>query len=71
VVATYEVDELGLDLVGRIGADNIMWASDYPRGDSTWPHSRQAIEESGLSKLDPDTRRKIVWDTAARIYGIS
>jgi predicted TIM-barrel fold metal-dependent hydrolase len=71
VVATYEDDELGLELVDRIGADNVMWASDYPHGDSTWPHSRNAIEQSGLGKLDPGTRRKIVWDTAARVYGIS
>jgi uncharacterized protein len=71
MVATYEVDELGLELVDRIGADNVMWASDYPHGDSTWPQSRQAIEESGLGKLDRATRRKIVWDTASRIYHIS
>jgi predicted TIM-barrel fold metal-dependent hydrolase len=71
MVATYEEDELGLELVGRIGADNVMWASDYPHGDSTWPNSRQAIDESGLSKLDVGTRQKILWDTAARIYRIS
>jgi predicted TIM-barrel fold metal-dependent hydrolase len=71
VVATYEVDELGLALVSQIGEDNVMWASDYPHGDSTWPHSRQAIEQSGLSKLDQVVRQKILWDTAARIYHIS
>ena len=71
MVATYEVDELGLELVDRIGADNVMWASDYPHGDSTWPQSQQAIEESGLGQLDPESRRKIVWDNAARIYGIA
>ncbi len=38
-----------------LATDNVMWASDYPHGDSTWPQSRQAIEESGLGQ----TRRGI------------
>ena len=71
VFATYEEDELGLELIGRIGTDNVMWASDYPHGDSTWPHSHQAIEESWLGKLDAATRQKILWDTASTIYGIA
>jgi uncharacterized protein len=71
MIATYEEDELGLGLVDRIGPDNVMWASDYPHGDSTWPHSRQAIEKSPLSRLDAATQRKILWDTAARIYQIA
>jgi predicted TIM-barrel fold metal-dependent hydrolase len=71
VYATYEEDDLGLELLARIGADNVMWASDYPHGDSTWPHSREAIGESWLSKLDADSRQKIVYDNAARLYAIS
>jgi predicted TIM-barrel fold metal-dependent hydrolase len=71
VIATYEVDELGLELIHRIGEDNVMWASDYPHGDSTWPYSRQAIAKSGLGGLDEGARRKVLWGTAARIYQIS
>jgi uncharacterized protein len=70
VIATYEVDELGLELVDRLGPDNVMWASDYPHGDSTWPNSREAIETSKLGGLPAPTRQKILWDTAARIYRI-
>jgi uncharacterized protein len=71
VFATYEEDELGLELIARIGADNVMWASDYPHGDSTWPNSHQAIEESWLGKLDPPARAKILHDTAARVYQLA
>lgn len=70
VIATYEEDELGLELIDRIGADNVCWASDYPHGDSTWPHSYESIMKSGLGKLDPRTRAKIIHDNAARIYGL-
>ena len=48
VFLTYEEDNIGLAYLDRIGADNVMWASDYPHGDSTWPNSRDAIATSRL-----------------------
>ena len=71
VFLTYEEDHLGLELLSRVGASNVMWASDYPHGDSTWPNSRQCIRESGLRTLPAADRRLILWDNAARLYGIS
>ncbi|GMU79636.1 MAG: amidohydrolase [Acidimicrobiia bacterium] len=68
VFITYEEDPIGLAFLDRIGTDNVMWASDYPHGDSTWPNSRAAISSSALGALDPPTRRKIVHDNAARLY---
>ena len=47
-----------------------MWASDYPHGDSTWPHSRKAIDESPISTLGEEAVRKITCENAARLYGI-
>ena len=70
VLVTYEQDDLGLDLIDRIGAANVMWASDYPHGDSTWPHSREAIRTSKLSALDESSRRRIVCENAAQLYQI-
>jgi len=70
VFMTYEEDDVGLQLIDQIGASNVMWASDYPHGDSTWPRSREAIAESALSRLDAGDRRKIVCDNAARLYQI-
>jgi predicted TIM-barrel fold metal-dependent hydrolase len=70
VYVTFEEDDLGLDLLPHIGADRVMWASDYPHGDSTWPHSRKAIDESWLGKLDDTDRRRILWDNGAELYKI-
>ena len=70
VFMTYEEDDVGLQLIDHIGAGNVMWASDYPHGDSTWPRSREAIVESALSRLDAGDRRKIVCDNAATLYQI-
>ena len=69
VFATYEEDELGLELIARIGADNVMWASDYPHGDSTWPHSSKALTESPLALHGPAVLRKVTCENAARVYG--
>ena len=70
VFTTYEDEKLGVELIPRIGVDNVMWASDYPHGDSTWPHSRKALAESSLAKHGPEVLRKVTCDTAARVYGI-
>jgi len=46
-----------------------MWSSDYPHTAATWPNSQEFIAETfgGLSEA---SRRKIVHDTAARLYGL-
>jgi predicted TIM-barrel fold metal-dependent hydrolase len=69
VFTTYEDEKLGVELIPRIGADNVMWASDYPHGDSTWPHSRKALAESPLAKHGPEILRKVTCENAARVYG--
>lgn len=71
VFLTYEEDHLGLELLPYIGATNVMWASDYPHGDSTWPESRRHILESGLATLGDAERRLILWDNAARLYRVA
>lgn len=69
VYTTYEDETLGVELIPRIGVDNVMWASDYPHGDSTWPHSRTAIAESPLSQHGPEVVRRVTCENAARVYG--
>jgi predicted TIM-barrel fold metal-dependent hydrolase len=71
VFMTYEEDDVGLQLIDRIGAGNVMWASDYPHGDSTWPNSRKALADSPLAALGDDVLRKVICENAARVYGIS
>lgn len=53
--------------VDLIGADNLMWGSDYPHPDGVWPDS-QAIIEEDLGSLPADVRRKITRDNAGKLY---
>ncbi|HEY7067761.1 MAG TPA: amidohydrolase family protein [Chloroflexota bacterium] len=70
VWATFQDDPAGLGLLDMIGADRVMWASDYPHPDSTWPYSRRVIDAQ-MSALPAATRRQITHDNAAALYGLS
>ncbi len=51
--ATFEDDMVGMEILDRIGVNNVMWASDYPHPDSTWPES----QEDGRQALPAPARR--------------
>ena len=52
-----------------IRRDNIMWSSDYPHTAATFPRSREIVDKR-LGMLPPDQLRKIVRDTAIKVYNI-
>jgi predicted TIM-barrel fold metal-dependent hydrolase len=67
VYATFEEEPMGSALIPLLGCDNFMWACDFPHPDSTWPHSRQSIDEA-LGKLGEDAVRKVTAETCQRLY---
>jgi predicted TIM-barrel fold metal-dependent hydrolase len=69
VYATFINESVFLSELHRYGPDNIMWSSDYPHTAAIWPRSQAFIQET-FGGLAEDARRKIVHDTAARLYGI-
>ena len=48
----------------------MMWGSDYPHDEGTFPHSREVIEET-FKELTEEEKRKIVGENAAKLYGFS
>lgn len=68
--ATFQDDPVGIQLAARIGEDRLMWASDYPHGDSTWPESRATIEHN-FEGASPELVRKVTRDNVAGLYGIT
>jgi predicted TIM-barrel fold metal-dependent hydrolase len=67
--ATFQKDLHGVQAMARIAPDNVMWGSDYPHRDGTWPFSQKAIEEQ-FRPVDGTVRRKMLWENARRVYGI-
>jgi predicted TIM-barrel fold metal-dependent hydrolase len=52
-----------------IGVDNLMWGSDFPHSDGTWPHSVDTVKRHAELMSDEDAAR-IFGATAAALYGI-
>ena len=50
-----------------IGAGNMMWGSDYPHSESTFPQSRKILAEI-LAGVPQHEQAQIVGGTAARVY---
>lgn len=70
VYATFEEEDLAATFIPQLGAGVCMWASDYPHTDSTFPHSRAAVEKA-LGALPAEDRRKITSTNCARLYGFA
>jgi predicted TIM-barrel fold metal-dependent hydrolase len=67
--ATIEDDRPAVLTREIIGLDNLMWGSDYPHVDSTWPCSSDVLDEifEGVPNAD---RNKITRDNVRALYGI-
>jgi predicted TIM-barrel fold metal-dependent hydrolase len=65
---SFQEDHLGVRDRALIGVDQLMWGSDYPHTESTFPRSRQILERI-LDGVPEDERRKITQGNAARLYG--
>ena len=65
---TFSDDPVALANLAFTGAECLLWGSDYPHDEGTFPHSRAVIERTfrGVAAAD---QRKIVHDNAAQLYG--
>src|SRR5438874_8410354 len=63
-------DAMGIRDRHIIGVDNLLWGSDYPHVESTFPRSRQIIEEV-LTDCSEEEKAKIAGGNAARIYHLN
>jgi predicted TIM-barrel fold metal-dependent hydrolase len=70
VRCTFMDDRPGILAREVTGTETLMWSSDYPHDDSTWPESRRVIDRI-LKDVSPADRRRIIHDNTAELYGIS
>jgi predicted TIM-barrel fold metal-dependent hydrolase len=61
-------DDLGVQLRDAIGVDTMLWGSDFPHAESTWPKSRDFLDRMFAGVPEPDAR-KITAENAARLFG--
>jgi predicted TIM-barrel fold metal-dependent hydrolase len=67
---TYQDDRAGVLTTPVFGADNFLWASDYPHGVTTWPNS-QATVDRNCAGIDPTVKRKLNRENVAKLYGLT
>jgi predicted TIM-barrel fold metal-dependent hydrolase len=60
-------DPSTIDTRHRIGVENIMFESDYPHGDSTWPDSQSVIEQA-WGHIPANELRMMCSENAAKLY---
>ncbi len=68
MVVSCEPGEIMLPaVINAVGDKCIMYASDYPHGDSKWPETVSRIRNAGLSL---ESQNRILGDNAARLYNL-
>jgi predicted TIM-barrel fold metal-dependent hydrolase len=65
--ATFQNDLIGLKNVDYLGADRIMWGSDYPHTEGTFGYTSNSLQ-SILGTVSEDQARMIMGGTAAKLY---
>ncbi len=65
--ATFEDDRPGLLTRHLLNLDHLMWGSDYPHSEGTFPYSRKKIA-ADFADLPAEETRRLVRDNALSLY---
>lgn len=69
VYATFQDDWVAFRNVDQMNWRRLLWASDFPHSDSTWPWSQEVIAKQ-TTNLTAEQKRGILCDNVASLYGI-
>jgi predicted TIM-barrel fold metal-dependent hydrolase len=69
VYTTFQDDWVAFQVTDLCNVHRLMWASDFPHSDSTWPHSRDVIARQA-AHLPEAERDLILHDNVAELYGL-
>jgi predicted TIM-barrel fold metal-dependent hydrolase len=67
IYVSFQEDDLGIRLRDLIGVDQLMWGSDYPHAESTWPKSQEILDRI-LADVPAAEKAKIAGQNVARLY---
>ena len=69
VFSCFFKDDVGVELIDKIGVENALFECDYPHQDGTWPHTRD-VAEKALAGLSDDAVHKILRGNAIRLFDL-
>lgn len=61
-------EELVRNVVAEVGDENIVFSTDWPHDDSEYPKAVSTF--LSIPGTDEDSKRRILWDNCARLYGL-
>jgi predicted TIM-barrel fold metal-dependent hydrolase len=59
---------LEAELRHEIGVDTIMWGSDFPHPEGTWPYTHESLQRT-FGDIPEHETRAMLGENAARVYG--
>jgi predicted TIM-barrel fold metal-dependent hydrolase len=70
IYATFQDDYSVQHVINAVNLERVMWATDFPHGDGTYPESRKVIDEITEGMTEHQIQ-SVVYDNAAALYGLS
>ena len=65
---SFQEDRVGMRVRDVVGVESLLWGSDYPHTESTYPRSRE-ITGAILEDVPAAEQDLILRDNAAKLYG--
>lgn len=69
IYLTFQDDKTAFQLAHLMNPKRLLWATDFPHGDSTWPHSQEVLWNN-TRDLDYATIKSIIHDNTAELYNL-
>lgn len=67
--ATFQNDPLGIRLLDVVGAERVMWATDYPHSEGSFGFGRSSVKAI-VDATTPDQARAILGGNAAKVFNL-
>jgi predicted TIM-barrel fold metal-dependent hydrolase len=67
VHGTFQVDPVAVTAISHTGVAPLLWGSDFPHAEGTYPHSRKVVREL-MGGLKSEDAARIVGGTAAELF---
>ena len=68
--ATFQNDPLGLRLLDVVGAERVMWATDYPHSEGSFGFGRSSVR-AVIDATSADEARAILGGTATKLFKLN
>jgi predicted TIM-barrel fold metal-dependent hydrolase len=70
IISTDPDDSLFAQAIAQVGADHVVWASDFPHPDALFPDAVDSFLAAASTQLAPSDLEAVMWETPVSFYGL-